>query len=149
MPSVVQQWKDWYSGAYDPPQYIAGYGNFWLNTVTKGVWEKISASAWVLRGYLGASINNVAGVVFVTFDAQDWVSNRITIIPLGIPVHGEVGPHMIPPRLIMSSIMELNGALSREIGCNVIFDYTTGRYNIYKAGLTKPFDGVAELRFAI
>jgi hypothetical protein len=40
MPSVVQQWKDWYSGAYDPPQYIAGYGNFWLNTVTKGVWGK-------------------------------------------------------------------------------------------------------------
>lgn len=149
MPNVKEHWRGWYSGAYDPPPHFAYKGSFWLNTLSDGVWEKIAVDTWVLRGYLGTSTLYSAGVVFVTFIASDWVNNRITVIPLGVPVHGEIGPHIIPPRYIFSSVMALDGALTREMGMNIIFDYTTGRINIFKASLTKPFDGVIELRFKI
>jgi hypothetical protein len=149
MPNVKEHWRGWYSGAYDPPPLIGYVGSFWLNTLSDGVWEKVSSYAWVLRGYLGTSTLFSAGVVFVPFTASDWSNDRITVIPLGVPAHGEVGPHIIPPRYIMSSVMALDGSYSREIGLDIIFDYTTGRINIFKTSLVKPFAGVVELRFKL
>jgi hypothetical protein len=147
MPNVVQQWKDWYSGDTDPPPYIAGYGNFWLNTTTKGVWEKTGVSTWVLRGFLfDPTFGN--GLKEISFSASDWAGNRITVIPTGVPMSpGEIGPHMIPPRTLWPMVMEVSGTFAEEVSLKVVFDPTTGRVTIWKTGLVPAFAGIVGLRY--
>lgn len=147
MPSVVQQWKDWYSGDHDPLPYVAGYGNFWLNTITKGVWEKVSVDTWVYRGKLTDDILGNGTKIF-TFESSDWAGNRLTLIPTGVPVHGEIGPHLVPPRVIWSTVMALRGAYCEQVEPEIIFDFTTGRINIYKSALDPAFRGALEIRFS-
>lgn len=147
MPNVVQQWKDWYSGVTDPPPYIAGYGNFWLNTTTKGVWEKTGVSTWVYRGKLSDdAFGN--GFKEISFTASDWAGNRITVIPTGVPTTpGEIGPHVIPPRTLWPMVMEMRSNFAEEVGVKIVFDPSTGRITIWKTGLVPAFAGVVGIRF--
>jgi hypothetical protein len=147
MPHVQEQWKDWYSGDTDPDIYVGGKGNFWLNTGTKDVWEKTDQFVWTYRGKL---FDGQFGYGFkeITFEPTDWTGNRITVIPTGTPTSpGEIGPHLIPPRRLYTTVSELSISRYREVGLDIQFDFTTGYITIYKAAKVPAFGGVVAIRF--
>lgn len=148
MPNVQEQWKDWYSGPSDPPNNIANIGNFWLNTLTKGVWEKTGLFVWTLRGYLGDP-DSACGLKQFAFRASDWDGNRLTLIPLGVPVHGQIGPHLIPPRTLWPQIQHDLAGNRRDPGVSFYFDRNTGYVDIYRAGGVPAFDGILGIVFPL
>jgi len=83
----------------------------------------------------------------VRFFTADWAAgtaNEIKIIPSGVPVAGERGPHELPVAGKVYAVQVYQdgvGSLVLGIDVGLRLDLTTGDVYITKTGLAAPFDG--------
>lgn len=75
-----------------------------------------------------------------TFAAGDWVSNAITIVQMGAPGAGEIGPHSLG---IASSytVNVYRDSDDEAVDVGVVVDGGTGNVTLTKSGLGPSFDG--------
>ena len=82
------------------------------------------------------------------FTRSDWVNNKIEIIPTGVPVSGQLGPHELPISDFYETAVYkqmVNGSFLEWVGTH-ISQHLNGKVIVIKAPRAENFDGVIMIK---
>lgn len=144
---ATQNWH-WLSGTTNPSIYAGNVHDFYLNTTTGAVFEKTARYVWTYRGLWPISSGGQGGDVTLNFTASDWLGNTLTIIPVGTPGAGQIGPHNIPAGRTLFPTVQIKVATEYQtIFIDAVCDTASNTVVITKTSTYPAFDGAVLLTY--
>lgn len=87
--------------------------------------------------------------ITIPFLIGDWEGKALSVIRSGIPVAGQIGPHLLPIGSYSVNVYKnLNGTWIREVKTIFMVNYGTGEILLRLQGTATPFSGRVVINYA-